>query len=67
MMTDRLTNTARLYRLLDNLEARLGGARVLADCNGRMKWPERGVYFSLNPAKRGRGPGTGSCAWEPMR
>ena len=27
MMTDRLTDTARLYRLLDNLEARLGGIR----------------------------------------
>ena len=52
-MTDRLTDTARLYRLLDNLEARLGGARVLADCNGRMNWPERGVYFFLEPGEAG--------------
>lgn len=54
-MTDRFTDTARFYGLLDALEARLGGARVLADCNGRMNWPERGVYFFLEPGEAGAG------------
>lgn len=44
-MTDRLADTARFYRILGELEARVGGARVLTDCNGYMNWPERGVYF----------------------
>ena len=44
-MTGRAADTARLYDLLDHLEARVGGARVLADCSGRMNWPQRGVYF----------------------
>ncbi len=50
-MTDRLTDTERFYELLDDLELRLGGARVLADCNGRMNWPERGVYFFHEPGE----------------
>ena len=54
-MTDRLIDTARFYGLLDALEARIGGARVLADCNGRMNWPDRGVYFFLEPVEAGLG------------
>lgn len=54
-MTDRLTVTGRFYELLDDLEVRLGGARVLADCNGRMNWPDRGVYFFLDPGEAGAG------------
>ncbi len=50
-MTDRLADTARFYELLADLEARLGGARVLADCSGRMNWPERGVYFFFEPGE----------------
>ena len=33
------------YELLDDLERRLGGKRLLETCNSRMKWPQRGVYF----------------------
>ena len=33
------------YDLLTELERRLGGTRRLADCDGRMTWPARGVYF----------------------
>lgn len=44
-MTDRFIDKVRFYGFLDDLEARLGGTRVLADCHGRMNWPERGVYF----------------------
>ncbi|MDO9537549.1 MAG: hypothetical protein Q7J68_04440 [Thermoplasmata archaeon] len=35
----------RFYYLLNRLEMHLGGTRNLAECNGRMDWPERGVYF----------------------
>ena len=44
-MADRLADTRRFYDLLDRLEGRIGGSRMLADCNGRMKWPNRGIYF----------------------
>jgi hypothetical protein len=35
----------RFYTLLAELEQRCGGKRRLAECRGRMSWPERGVYF----------------------
>jgi hypothetical protein len=35
----------RLYELLEQLEARLGGFYRLDNCDGYMDWPERGVYF----------------------
>ena len=44
-MSSRAADTARFYGLLDRLESRAGGVRVLADCTGRMNWPRRGVYF----------------------
>ncbi len=44
-MSERLAATARFHGLLDRLGFRIGGPRVLADCHGRMSWPERGVYF----------------------
>ena len=33
------------YKLLQTLERKLSGKRELRSCNGRMIWPERGVYF----------------------
>ena len=44
-MADRLADTRRFYDLLNRLEGRIGGRRMLADCNGRMNWPNRGIYF----------------------
>ena len=41
----RLDDLVRFYRLLETLERRIGGSRLLADCHGRMNWPQRGVYF----------------------
>lgn len=41
----------RFYELLTPLESRLGGARKLADCDGRMDWPTRGVYFFFEPGE----------------
>ncbi len=41
----RLQDVERFYAILDRLEHRVGGKRVLANCHGRMGWPRRGVYF----------------------
>ncbi len=42
---DVRTDLDRFYDILVGLEHSLGGKRTLAECNGRMDWPERGVYF----------------------
>lgn len=45
MEEERLKDMKKFYRFMDELEQRLGGARRLADCSGRLNWPQRGVYF----------------------
>lgn len=49
----------RFYLLLDALEERLGGARRLADCSGRIAWPGRGVYFFRESGETRSSSGTG--------
>ena len=44
-MNARNADLDRFYELLAELEVRCGGKRRLAECDGRMRWPERGVYF----------------------
>lgn len=39
----------RLYSLLDRLRDRVGGPQYLSECNGRMDWPERGIYIFFAP------------------
>ena len=51
MNNNRLEHIQRLYHLLDLLEEKVGGKRLLADCNGRMNWPNRGVYFFFEPGE----------------
>lgn len=41
----RIEDLHRFYELIESLRARLGGALTLDDCNGRLAWPTRGVYF----------------------
>jgi hypothetical protein len=41
----------RFYELLDTLAKRVGGPRKLKDCTGYMDWPDRGVYFFLEPGE----------------
>jgi hypothetical protein len=45
MSDRRLQDLIRFYSILNRLEKTIGGARALADCRGRMKWPARGIYF----------------------
>ena len=59
-LTTRLEAVQQFYTLLQRLEAHLGGKRRLANCTGRMGWPERGVYFFFEPGEirntSGQGP-----------
>lgn len=41
----------KFYDLLNYLEKCLGCKRILKECNGKMKWPERGVYFFFEPGE----------------
>ena len=47
----RIADTVRFYDLLGQLEDALGGTRTLAACDGRMGWPQRGVYFFFEPGE----------------
>ncbi|MBN1666854.1 MAG: hypothetical protein JW862_07185 [Anaerolineales bacterium] len=57
---DRLKDLRRFYVILNQLERKLGGKRKLANCNGYMDWPQRGVYFFFEPGEirthSGQGP-----------
>ena len=41
----RLADIRRFYGALEQLAGYLGRPRRLRDCDGRMGWPERGLYF----------------------
>lgn len=58
-MVDRLSDTRRFYELMDRLEGRVGGTRLLAECAGRMGWPRRGLYFFFEPGETRSGSGAG--------
>ena len=45
MIESRTHDLERFYTLLSSLDNLLGGARTLSQCDGRMGWPLRGVYF----------------------
>jgi hypothetical protein len=45
MANPRQEHLGRFYALLGDLEARMGGQRVLATCTSGMGWARRGVYF----------------------
>lgn len=49
---DRIADTSRFYDLLAGIELRVGGRRTLATCDGRMDWPQRGVYFFFEAGER---------------
>ena len=57
--TGRANDLASFYALLDRLEADVGGARTLAECSGRMNWPQRGVYFFFECGESRSGSGVG--------
>lgn len=54
----RLDDLVRFYGILGCLEAK-HGARLLADCHGRMDWPRRGVYFFMEAGESRSDSGEG--------
>ena len=78
----RVENMRQFYECLARLKQRLGGARKLSDCSGRLSWPERGVYFFMESGETrpdtGRGlrivrvgthglkPGSKSTLWNRL-
>ncbi len=42
---ERVRHLKQWYALLDQLAARVGAARLISECSGKMNWPQRGVYF----------------------
>ena len=55
----RIEDTITFYAHLQELERRSGGKRTLYNSNGRMDWPERGVYFFFEPGENRSGSGDG--------
>ncbi len=62
MTVERIADLARFYDALDRLSERIGGPRRLADCSGRMNWPERGVYFFMEEGENRSDSGSGPRA-----
>jgi hypothetical protein len=58
-MSSRLDDLVRFYSILENLERRIGGRRLLADSHGRSPWPQRGVYFFMEDGERRTSTGEG--------
>lgn len=48
---DRAADLDRFRALCDRLRERVGGARRLADCDGYMYRPDRGVYLPFAPGE----------------
>jgi hypothetical protein len=53
------TDLVIFYELIDQLERMVGGKRLLAECNGRMNWPQRGVYFFFENGEKRSDSGVG--------
>src|SRR6266566_1615272 len=47
----RLADLIRFYEILSSLAVKTGGPRCLVNCDGRMGWPQRGVYFFFEPGE----------------
>lgn len=59
MAPQRLDDLKRFYLILDRLSHRVGGDRKLRDCDGRMLWPARGVYFFFEDGESRTNSGVG--------
>lgn len=59
MRQSRLNDVRRFYSLLEELERKLGGRRVIGQAHGRQLWPTRGVYFVFEPGEERTTSGSG--------
>ena len=55
----RLADLVRFYALLDRLEQRVGGTRVLANLGSFRDWPNCGVYLFFEPSEERSDSGEG--------
>ena len=58
-ITNRLSHLKTFYALLELLEAKMGGRRVLAECSAGVRWPQRGVYFFFESGENRSDSGSG--------
>jgi hypothetical protein len=59
MTESRILDLRNFYGLLGSLAERVGGARKLAACSGRIGWPRRGVYFFMEDGEVRSDSGSG--------
>lgn len=59
MHASRLDDLQRFYRVMEQLQARVGRKRSLSACTGKMSWPRRGVYFFFEGGEQRSDSGTG--------
>ena len=55
----RFDHLKQFYSLLNTLTEKMGGARTLSGCSGKMQWPLRGVYFLFEYSEIRSDTGTG--------
>ena len=55
----RLEDLKRFYEILARLERGIGGSCELANCDGRIGWPQWGVYFFCEPGENRSDSGDG--------
>jgi hypothetical protein len=55
----RISDLREFYSLLVWLAKTVGGARRLASCSGRLRWPRRGVYFFMEEGENRSDSGNG--------
>ena len=58
-MTKRIQQLNRFYSILGALE-NLHGIRLLSECDGRMSWPRRGLYFFFESGENRSDSGGGA-------
>ena len=59
MSANQIAHLRTFYSIIALLEAKVGGTRTLAQCSGRLSWPQRGVYFFMEPGENRSGSGNG--------
>jgi hypothetical protein len=60
MGDQRNDDLRRFYAALELLAEKVGGRKTLAECSGRLCWPQRGVYFFMEDGETRRESGSGA-------
>ncbi len=55
----RLNDLSKFYNVLTMLEYKVGGKRILENCEGHIIWPQRGVYFFFEQGENRTQSGSG--------